>query len=316
MRAASWGLGLCLLGACGEAAPSTVVEVKEAKAEARDGVVGHVAAVKGTVWIKGVGGEGKAAQHDDVRRSDLLRPEGDGFIVLVLKNNHVVKISAPIPVAKIAVLDAPESSTDLERVLQNQLGSDYEGMIGKDKLLRIAGWSQSMAAGQVVAPEQKAEPVPSQPATPITPSIESQDHSVPAEVPEPVRNGPVAKKDVAKNVKKVAEPKKALDPEPAPPPPQVDRPVQEGDHQGAPTPRGWSLVTEGGEERRQEGLPTLVTKKWGEISGCVGGASELRLVVVKGGKITGVTPAACAAALLQQTLAEVQEAATVIVKLR
>lgn len=310
MRAASWGLGLCLLGACGEAAPSTVVEVKEKVA---DGVVGHVAAVKGTVWIKGVGGgEGKAAQHDEVRRSDLLRPDGDGFIVLVLKNNHVVKISAAMPVAKIAVLDAPESSTDLEQTLRSQLGSDYEAMIGRGKLQRIAGWNQSMAAGQVVAPEQKAELSLDQPSTPVAPRVESPEHAVPAE-PEPVRNGP--KKDVAKNVKKVAEPKKALEPELAPPP-NLDPPVQEGEHQGAPMARGWSLVTEGGEERRQEGLPTLVTTKWGELAGCVGGASELRLVVVKGGKITGVTPAACAAVLLQQTLAEVQEAATVIVKLR
>lgn len=312
MRAASWGLGLCLLGACGEAAPSTVVEVKE---EVADGVVGHVAAVKGTVWIKGVGGgEGKAAQHDEVRRSDLLRPDGDGFIVLVLKNSHVVKISAAMPVAKIAVLDAPESSTDLEQTLRSQLGSDYEAMIGKGKLQRIAGWNQSMAAGQVVAPEQKAEVSLDQPSTPVVPRVESPEPAEPAD-PEPVRNTPGAKKTEPKQVKKNVDSKKALEPEPAPPP-NLDRPVQEGELQGAPIPRGWSFVTAGGEERRHEGLPTLVTTKWGELAGCVGGASELRLIVVTGGKITGVTPAACAAALLQQTLAEVQEAATVIVKLR
>lgn len=297
----------------------------DAVAEAPDGEVGRVAAVKGIVWVKGAGGEeGKVAEGDSLRRSDALRPESDGFIVILLKNNHVVKITAPMPVAKIAVLDAPELSTDLEQALRNQLGAEYEGMIGKDKLQRIAGWNQSMAAGDVVAPEQKREERPVQPADPVAPPVVASDVASPQEeVPEPSRNGPATKKSVdeTKKAKKVLESKKIPNVEPEPKPPDIDRPEPkppkvDPEMEGAPMPRGWSIVTEGGEERRQEGLPALVINKWGGLSGCVGGAKELRLVVVKGGKITGVTPAACSGVLLQQTLAEVQEAATVIVKLR
>lgn len=298
MRAATLSLGLCLWGtAC---SPAPVTTGAGAEAPAPDAVVGLVAAVQGTVWIEGTGGSrGKAEEGGPVKRSDRLSPDPDAFVVVLLKNKHVMKISAPTPVAKIAVLDAPESGADLEAMLRAQLGTEYSGVIDDQKLQRIAGWSQSMAAGEVVAPTRLPTPAPA-------PKIEAKD-SVQIGVSDPQKNDerPPGVDDAKKSTGQAGGAGKSADP-------------VTGRRDKVAPPKSWTFLKRGdddGEAAEREGLPQPLVAAWGELGECLRGAAELR-VEVADGTIAAVTPAGCSGALVGKPVAELRGPGTIVVKLR
>lgn len=303
MRAATWSLGLYLWGAaCSQAPGGTGAELVPA-----DGVVGLVAAVKGTVWVEHAGGaRDKAEEGGSLSRSDRLSPDPDAFVVVLLKNKQVMKIAAPTPVAKIAVLDAPESSTDLEAMLRQQLGSEYSGVIDDQKLQRIAGWSQSMAAGEIVAPTlQQASPA--QPGSVPETETKSAGQAV-----------GVSSRD-AKPEKNVGDTKKVpgnLGGSGGAAGLETD-PVTGRAEKKSGSPDKWVFLAknDAGEASERTGLPRALAQAWGALGDCLRGAAELR-VEVEGGKITAVTPAGCSAELVGKPVAELSEAGTIVVELR
>lgn len=304
MRAATLSLGLCLWGAACSPAPVTTGAGAGAEAPAPDAVVGLVAAVKGTVWIEGTGGSrGKAEEGGPVKRSDRLSPDPDAFVVVLLKNKHVMKISAPTPVAKIAVLDAPESGADLEAMLRAQLGTEYSGVIDDQKLQRIAGWSQRMAAGEVVAPTRLPTPAPA-------PKIEAKADSVQIGVSDAQKTDERppdlddTKKSTGQSGTGVGGAGKAADP-------------VTGRRDKVAPPKSWIFLKQGGDDgeaAEREGLPQPLAVAWGELGGCLRGAAELR-VEVADGTITAVTPAGCSGALVGKAVAELRGPGTIVVKL-
>ena len=300
MRAATMSLGLCLWGAACSPAPATTGA--PAPAPAPDGVVGLVAAVKGTAWIEGTeGSRSRAEEGGLVRRSDRLSPDPDAFVVVLLKNKRVMKISAPTPVAKIAVLDAPESEADLEAMLRSQLGTEYSGVIDDQKLQRIAGWSQRMAAGESVAPTRISTPAPGAATSEVkadSKQIGVSDGPAKEEKPHPLDD------DLKKGTGRVSGGLSA-------------DPVTNRVDNVAP-PNSWIFQAKGGDDGEpveRQGLPRPLALAWGALGECLRGASELR-VEVAGGKITAVTPAGCSEALVGEAVAELREPGTIVVKLR